>query len=77
MPIVAWYMLSKESYMKRVIREVFPTAIFCQRHVPIRSQGAQHTTLFAEEHQPIEWLVYAIPILIREHKLELLQRVIV
>ena len=25
MPMVAWYMLSKESYMKRVIREVFPT----------------------------------------------------
>lgn len=25
MPIVAWYMLSKESYMKRVIREVLPT----------------------------------------------------
>jgi hypothetical protein len=26
MPIVAWYMLSKESYIKRVIRDVFPTA---------------------------------------------------
>ena len=26
MPIVAWYMLSKESYMNRVIRDVFPTA---------------------------------------------------
>ena len=25
MPMVAWYMLSKESYMKRVIKEVFPT----------------------------------------------------
>jgi hypothetical protein len=25
MPIVAWYMLSKESYMKRVISDVFPT----------------------------------------------------
>ena len=25
MPIVAWYMLSKESYMKRVMREVLPT----------------------------------------------------
>jgi hypothetical protein len=25
MPIVAWYMLSKESYMNRVIKEVFPT----------------------------------------------------
>jgi len=25
MPIVAWYMLSNESYIKRVIREVLPT----------------------------------------------------
>ena len=25
-PMVAWYMLSKESYMKRVIKEVFPTS---------------------------------------------------
>lgn len=25
MPIVAWYMLSNESYMKRVMSEVFPT----------------------------------------------------
>jgi hypothetical protein len=35
MPIVAWYVLSKESYMKRVIRDVLPTGghirvrIFC------------------------------------------------
>lgn len=25
MPIVAWYMLSNESYMKRVISDVLPT----------------------------------------------------
>ena len=25
MPIVAWYILSKESYMKRVIKDVLPT----------------------------------------------------
>jgi hypothetical protein len=25
MPMVAWYMLSNESYMNRVIREVLPT----------------------------------------------------
>lgn len=25
-PMVAWYMLSKESYIKRVIKEVLPTA---------------------------------------------------
>ena len=27
MPMVAWYILSKESYMKRVIRDVLPTEI--------------------------------------------------
>jgi hypothetical protein len=26
MPIVAWYVLSNESYMNRVIKEVLPTA---------------------------------------------------
>lgn len=25
-PIVAWYVLSNESYMNRVIKDVFPTA---------------------------------------------------
>ena len=25
MPMVAWYILSNESYMKRVIRDVLPT----------------------------------------------------
>ena len=25
MPMVAWYMLSKESYIKRVIKDVLPT----------------------------------------------------
>jgi hypothetical protein len=27
MPIVAWYILSKESYMNRVIRDVLPTVV--------------------------------------------------
>lgn len=27
MPMVAWYMLSKESYMNRVIRDVLPTVV--------------------------------------------------
>jgi hypothetical protein len=27
MPMVAWYILSKESYMNRVMSEVFPTVI--------------------------------------------------
>lgn len=30
MPIVAWYMLSNESYMNRVIRDVLPTVVSCQ-----------------------------------------------
>lgn len=30
MPIVAWYMLSNESYMKRVIKDVLPTIALCQ-----------------------------------------------
>ena len=27
MPMVAWYVLSKESYMNRVMSEVFPTVM--------------------------------------------------
>jgi hypothetical protein len=27
MPIVAWYVLSKESYMNRVMSDVFPTKL--------------------------------------------------
>lgn len=33
MPMVAWYMLSKESYMKRVIRDVLPTVMMSERLV--------------------------------------------
>lgn len=35
MPIVAWYMLSKESYMNRVIKDVFPTAHDRQHSLPL------------------------------------------
>jgi hypothetical protein len=31
-PMVAWYVLSKESYMNRVIREVFPTGTIVRYH---------------------------------------------
>jgi hypothetical protein len=54
MPMVAWYMLSKESYMNRVIRDVFPTV---SSHGQLSSgacrgwQRANRTTLFAEEDQ--------------------------
>ena len=30
-PMVAWYVLSNESYMNLVIRDVFPTARPCQK----------------------------------------------
>lgn len=33
MPIVAWYMLSKESYMNRVIKDVLPTVATCQSKI--------------------------------------------
>lgn len=46
MPMVAWYVLSKESYMKRVIRDVLPTvlivaSVFAFRHqaIPIESSS--------------------------------------
>lgn len=32
MPMVAWYVLSNESYMKRVIRDVLPTVSQCRRN---------------------------------------------
>ena len=56
MPMVAWYMLSKESYMKRVIREVLPTSgaeispVSCQLQ-PLDTEeyrrGGKRTTLLA------------------------------
>ena len=39
MPIVAWYVLSKESYMKRVIRDVFPTIHTCQQCMGVEEEG--------------------------------------
>ena len=38
MPMVAWYMLSKESYMKRVIREVLPT-VYEEGKTSVRTYG--------------------------------------
>ena len=65
MPMVAWYVLSNESYMKRVIKEVFPTAVSCQNlysrvHMcafVFASRGTRargnRTALFAQEYQSI------------------------
>lgn len=36
MPMVAWYMLSNESYMKRVMRDVLPTT-----HKVVRKSAAK------------------------------------
>jgi hypothetical protein len=58
MPIVAWYMLSKESYIKRVIRDVFPTA-YPYQHLQTVRISVLHTTLFAEEDQSIQQSVYS------------------
>jgi hypothetical protein len=54
MPIVAWYILSKESYMKRVMSDVLPTV----RHEGQRGfdppiQNLPRTALLAEEDQSI------------------------
>ena len=50
MPMVAWYMLSKESYMNLVIRDVFPTGV----RVSDRSIMLQElpTALFSQKNQP-------------------------
>jgi hypothetical protein len=57
MPIVAWYMLSNESYMNRVIRDVFPTVDAISDAFPIvRSMDMLRTTLLAQEYQSISQL---------------------
>ena len=53
MPIVAWYILSKESYMKRVIKDVLPTT---ERNVQSATEllrfRTRLTALFAQENEP-------------------------
>ena len=41
MPIVAWYMLSKESYINRVIRDVLPT-VYSNQHLQNSSIDAAY-----------------------------------
>ena len=53
MPMVAWYMLSKESYINRVIKEVLKTVAI--RSEPAGEAGGNHisnyTALFAKENK--------------------------
>jgi len=51
MPMVAWYVLSNESYMNRVIRDVFPTASTISPIIGTHSCG-KHTALLSKKHQP-------------------------
>ncbi len=56
MPMVAWYMLSNESYMKRVINDVLPTAIESAWSQETSVNGEKckvHTTLFAQENESV------------------------
>jgi hypothetical protein len=46
MPMVAWYVLSNESYMKRVMRDVLPTVAVNQRW---QSLAGMFATLFSKE----------------------------
>ena len=56
MPMVAWYVLSNESYMKRVIRDVLPTVEVSEHFVSAgaRIEWERHTTLFAQEYKHTE-----------------------
>ena len=46
MPMVAWYMLSNESYMKRVMSDVLPTGrLLVSKHGPLLP-GAWHGTAY-------------------------------
>ena len=50
-PMVAWYMLSKESYMNLVISDVFPTVLILSATIPKLPSIRVHTALFAKEDQ--------------------------
>lgn len=60
MPMVAWYMLSNESYMKRVMRDVLPTIRRQKAKLASAVRGfgdpdlTRRTTLFAQEDQPAD-----------------------
>lgn len=68
MPIVAWYVLSKLSYMNRVMREVFPTA------GEIRKQQAQQKLKCTKKYEHKKKRLMT-RLLAQEDQLELPQRV--
>lgn len=75
MPIVAWYMLSKESYMKRVMSEVLPTVVTFvslpleePRFPRVRNGVLSHTALFAQEDQSVAIVSMNAPASIRRAK---------
>ena len=53
MPIVAWYMLSNESYINRVIREVLPTAKMSCISMKHSTSGGLQSYHFARPEIPI------------------------
>ena len=84
-PIVAWYMLSKESYMKRVMRDVLPTESWLASRTggPAACAGfggMSHTALFAQEDESGDSISMAVPLEVVPRRgilLELLQRVVI
>ena len=50
-PMVAWYVLSKESYMKRVISEVLPTACATNLRQPYLAKMSTNDRVMGE-HPP-------------------------
>lgn len=58
--MVAWYMLSNESYMNRVMRDVLPTKEDEATRLAFAGCGfgdadpTRRTTLFAQEDQPAD-----------------------
>lgn len=61
MPMVAWYILSNESYMKRVMSEVLPTVrrnrVSAGPNI-VLTDAMAHTALLAQEDQPTLSLVW-------------------
>jgi hypothetical protein len=63
MPMVAWYVLSKVSYMKRVIRDVLPTVACAGQYLMYVCSGLIvmcRTALFAQEDEPVTSSAHAL-----------------
>jgi hypothetical protein len=66
MPMVAWYVLSNESYMKRVMRDVLPTValrvstlLYSTEHL-FKAMGMR-TALFTQEDQSVQYHQHPSP----------------